>query len=333
MGEAQTGVLEVRQLAMQTILDTDVERMAGTKERQAEQRAIITDRINKYKQTNMTEEEKTALARLETARAGAVAVYDKVTQMGMANQNQAGFDFYMSPESRAAENEFLDSVNDILLLLTDISESTIAESEAMGAATVWTVSAVSVGSLVLGLALSLMIARTITSPMNRLRKNIEEFGSGDLRVVMEAETKDEVGVMGTTLQDMSNVLNGVIGTVNNTSHEILESAHEFSAMAEETNASVEEFRSNVDEMSGNMDNLAAASQEVNASVQEVAAGAQATAEKGTDIARKVDEAMAAGDDGIEAVRKVVRGVGVVAESSASATASAALVSTSTSASA
>jgi methyl-accepting chemotaxis protein len=72
-------------------------------------------------------------------------------------------------------------------------------------------------------------------------------------------------------------------------------------------------------MSANLSNLAAASEEVNASVEEVAAGAQTTAEKGTDIARKVEAAMTAGEVGVSSVRRVVEGITRVTASSEAST--------------
>ena len=178
---------------------------------------------------------------------------------------------------------------------------------------------ISLVSVLLGVALAVLISRQITVPLHNIQTTITHFADGDLRVQFDTKGRDEVSAMSRNLQEMSGVLGGVIGQVNVASRDISESAHDFSAMAEETNASVEEFRSNVEEMGVNLDQLAAASEEVNASVEEVAAGAQATAEKGTDIARRVEEAMTAGNKGIEAVRNVVTGIGKVAESSTTAT--------------
>jgi methyl-accepting chemotaxis protein len=175
------------------------------------------------------------------------------------------------------------------------------------------------GTAALGIVLAIIISRTITVPLAKAQATIIEFAHGDLTVHFDLKGKDEVAVVSRNLQDMSGALVDVIGSVNDAGRNISETAHEFSAMAEETNAAVEEFRSNVDEMAGNLSSLASASEEVNASVEEVAAGAQTTAEKGTDIARKVDDAMTAGDKGISAVRSVVNGIGRVAESATAAT--------------
>jgi methyl-accepting chemotaxis protein len=167
--------------------------------------------------------------------------------------------------------------------------------------------------------LAVMVARNITGPLSVMEENIKKFAEGDLTIDYDITGNDAISRMGRAILEMAANLRGVVGKVKEAGDEIADSAQDFSAMAEETNASVEEFRANIDEMSTNLSNLAAASEEVNASVEEVAAGAQTTAEKGTDIARKVEAAMDAGEIGGNAVRSVVEGITRVASSSAAST--------------
>ncbi|GHV28365.1 methyl-accepting chemotaxis sensory transducer [Synergistales bacterium] len=171
-------------------------------------------------------------------------------------------------------------------------------------------------SLILGLTLAVLIARMITVPISKVRSGIKLFADGDLTTRFEAEGKDELAHMGGALQAMTDKLKEIIASVKDASGHISETAQDFSSMAEETHASVEEFRANVDEMGTNLDLLASTGEEVNASVEEVAAGAQATAEKGTDIARQVDQAMSAGDEGMKSVQRAVTGIDGVARNAA-----------------
>ena len=172
---------------------------------------------------------------------------------------------------------------------------------------------------VIGIAFGIVIARLITRPLADLRDGVDKFSHGDLTVNLDSDGKDEIALMGHTLSEMAVALRRVIGAVNSASHSISETAHEFSAMAEETNASVEEFQASVDEMGGNLDSLSSSGEVVNASVEEVAAGAQATAERGTDIARKVDDAMNAGAAGLTAVQRATTSIDGVARNSHEAT--------------
>lgn len=217
------------------------------------------------------------------------------------------------------ENESVAALDKLARYVDKMAAGIEASSQSDAKRAQFVILVLSIASVLSGVLLAVLISRQISIPLADTQKTISLFSDGDLRVEFETGGKDEVAVISQNLQDMSNVLNGVIHEVNDSSRSISESAHDFSAMAEETNASVEEFRSNVDEMSQNLDSLAAAGEQVSASVQEVAAGAQTTAEKGTDMARKVEEAMSAGDRGVSALRSVVSGIGKVADSSNAAT--------------
>ncbi len=174
-------------------------------------------------------------------------------------------------------------------------------------------------AIVAGILIALGIARTITRPVKLLMAGIADFSRGDLTVVLDGVGRDEIADMGRSLGTMSVELNRVLRSADTSGNHISLAAQDFSALAQETNASVEEFRANIDTLSGNLEALASASEEVNASVEEVAAGAQATAQRGTDIALKVEAAMGAGNAGIDTVQRAVNGISRVAESAGQAT--------------
>jgi methyl-accepting chemotaxis protein len=180
------------------------------------------------------------------------------------------------------------------------------------------VSVVSIAILLLAFALSFWLARRISKSINVLRDSVDKFSKGDLTVDLKIEGRGEFANIGDSLRNMSVELKSVIQSVNGASDQITETAQGFSALAEETNATVEEFRANVDEMGTNLNALASSGEEVNASVEEVAAGAQATAERGTDIARQVNEALSAGQDGMKAVHSAVSGIAGVAKNASEA---------------
>jgi methyl-accepting chemotaxis protein len=180
------------------------------------------------------------------------------------------------------------------------------------------VSIVSAVILLLALALSFWQARGISKSLNVLRGGVDEFSKGDLTAELKIEGRGEFAQIGDSLRNMSVELNSVIQSVNGASGRISETAQGFSALAGETNASVEEFRANVDEMGINLNALASIGEEANASAEEVAAGAQAAAEKGTDIARQVNEALDAGQDGMNAVHSALSGIAGVAKNASEA---------------
>ncbi|MDR1514752.1 MAG: methyl-accepting chemotaxis protein [Synergistaceae bacterium] len=319
MSQAQSDAHEARYIVMSSVQEID-ESVSRTYQAEiVERRRQVADAIARYKKTNMTEEEKVILARLEAARAKIGPIQDEALRLGVENKNEEGYALLATPEMGALEKEYFGCYGELTDLLMNLADKTKLASIENASASIRLTLILSAIAVVVGALAGLLIARMITNPLKTLREGVEKFAHGDLTVSLKSEGKDEIAQVGTALDDMSSALNRVIGAVNEGSRNIAETAHEFSAAAQETNASVEEFRANIEDMGSNLDKLAASGEEVNASVEEVAAGAQATAEKGTNIARKVDEAITAGDSGVDAVKRVVGGISEVEKSSTATT--------------
>ena len=203
--------------------------------------------------------------------------------------------------------------------LVKVAEFTGAEVMRQSKIAILTSGAISLAAMVLSVIFGLIVSRMITRPVNSMREKIGAFAGGDLSVDFADPGRDAISLMSRALDEMAETLRRVVSMVQDSGVHITEAAQNFSSMAQETSASVEEFRSNVEELSSNMSMLASAGEAVNASVEEVAAGAQTTAEKGTDIARKVNDAMVAGENGKHVVHDVAEGINNVAESAAAAT--------------
>ena len=322
MLDSKANAIQIRRLIGRT-LGMDAQEIGQVESIVATNRKAIDDYFSRYQSTNLTAEETSAFGNLTRIRAEAARKQDEILAAAK-NHDPSRIEqmierMTVQGDITVSENEYIAAFDALAQMLVRMANDVNAGAKAAADSAAMTIIIVSLVSALIGVVLAILISRRITKPLLDTQKSIESFAKGDLTSSFDTHGQDEVAVIAQNLQGMSESLNNVIGQVMNASLNISETSHEFSAMAEETNASVEEFRANVDEMGSNLDSLASASEEVNASVQEVAAGAQATAEKGTDIARKVDEAMVAGDEGVEAVRKAVRGISGVAESSGAAT--------------
>jgi methyl-accepting chemotaxis protein len=277
--------------------------------------------LENFRKKPQYDEVKLLLTRIDASLLTLRTLQDKVVEIGKSGTQEAGMEaaHYFFDEVEPVVTEFnatLVELSELLIKETDKVQSDSTEYTEEIAATSGIISTL---AIVFTLFLSFLISRLITKPINKMKESIATFASGDLTIDFDSSGRDAIAQMGSELERMAVTLRGVMNTIKGAGNQISDASQDFSAMAEETNASVEEFKANVDEMSVNLGGLASASEEVNASVEEVAAGAQTTAEKGTDIARKVENAMSAGDSGMHAVHSVVDGIGRVAESSAAST--------------
>ena len=217
------------------------------------------------------------------------------------------------------ENEYVTSINKLAGNLVKVADDTNDRAVVFARERAATIALTSIAAVVIGLVLSVAISRAITMPIYRIMKSIDLFSKGDLVSRFPTDGKDELAAMGGALQGMTDNLREVIEAAKKASGDVLETSQEFSTLARETSASVSDFKVSVDSTGSNLSDLAAAGQEVNASVEEVAAGAQATAEKGTSIAKRVDDALSAGENGMSSVRRAVSGIeGVVGNAAAAA---------------
>ena len=179
------------------------------------------------------------------------------------------------------------------------------------------IAVISVGAVLLGVALGLLVARSVTRPINAVSEVLQRFSTLDLRFDQSkgwllGYKNNEIADMVGSVAVMQDALTDMVKKIKNASERLGADAEEFSALAEESNAGVEESRAGVDDVSSQMENLAAASQEINASVEEVAGGAQSSAQRSTEMATEVEEARARGEEGTKAVEKVVASVAKVA---------------------
>jgi methyl-accepting chemotaxis protein len=241
-----------------------------------------------------------------------VTLQDQVIALALENQDAEARKLLIG-ELEPTAMQYTAILRKMSAYLVEKADETNDEMFALSKASIRSGLAVAAAATVLSVLVSVFVSRLITKPINVMKEKIGLFAAGDLNVDFTDKGRDAISQMSNALAEMASSLRRVVATIQDSGIQIAESSQNFSAMAQETNASVEEFRANIEEMGTNLTQLASTSEVVNASVEEVAAGAQTTAEKGTDIARKVDDAMEVGNSGMKTVRDVVTEIESVVE--------------------
>jgi methyl-accepting chemotaxis protein len=305
-----------RALTMDTSMIPTIEAMV------AEARTKVNEYFKLYENTKMSGQEKEALDSLQSLRSRIFQEQNEIINVAKNNEREK----FAELEKRLGtqgditllENNYNEQYDKLSKLLVKFADDSNFRVKAAANSAIMFIIIISILSIAIGVVLGIIIAKIITTPIKKTQEAIVTFSNGDLSCVFETNGKDEIAIMGQNLQHMAENMVRIITSIKDSSGDITRTAQDFSALAQETNASVEEFRANVEGMSSNLKVLASTGEEVNASVEEVAAGAQATAERGTDIARKVNDAMAAGENGRESVRHAVNSIDGVAHNASEA---------------
>lgn len=163
--------------------------------------------------------------------------------------------------------------------------------------------AISIAALILVALLATLIVRRTIAPLRGLTLAAERMAAGDLTVIMEAKSTDELGNLTNSFGGMAQGLRDIVGDLKRFSDEIADTSQELSASAEETGASIEEvaasaneFASVTVEMAGNVEKAAASADHVaerasqgNAAVGMAVDETSRLHERMTDLAGKVEE--------------------------------------------
>ncbi|MDR1481837.1 MAG: methyl-accepting chemotaxis protein [Synergistaceae bacterium] len=320
ISETKTLAVHSRREILSLISAVDEDEMRDLEDKIEGNRRLANEMFGRYEKTNMTQTEKGLLAELYKVRDKTASLRDEAVAIGKIPDRLEELNKRMRSggDISDAEDEYMAAFDRLVQELIRNCDQINEASQKTASDGVLRIVVSSITAMLTGLLFGVIVSRLITGPISKIQQCVKVFSDGDLVSTFPTAGQDELGSMGRGLQGMADNLKGIIGSVKEASRSIAETAQEFSSLAEETNSALGEFRASVDEMGSNLNILASTGEEVNASVEEVAAGAQATAEKGTDIARQVDDAMMAGENGMSAVRRAVDGIDGVAKNASDA---------------
>ena len=118
-------------------------------------------------------------------------------------------------------------------------------------------------SLLLGVILSIVIARGFSVPLGQAVAVLERVADGDLTVALDVNTKDEVG-------RMADALNRAVEKLNSTLQEVADSAANASSSSQQLAAAAEAIASGAQEQAASLEETSASLEEITAAVRQSA---------------------------------------------------------------
>ncbi len=186
-----------------------------------------------------------------------------------------------------------------------------------------------VAAAVLGAVIALAITRAITRPLTKGVEFAQQIAEGDFTQTLEIRQHDEVGTLGTALNEMASRLREVVTTVQESASQVAHSSQEILTSAgrlaedaqsqastlEETSASMEELAASVDEVSGSAKSQAQALREGSSSMEQVRTAVQSVSQSFEQISGLARRSSENAVEGASAVQSVVDSISRIAEGS------------------
>ena len=250
-----------------------------------EQRKIITDRIEKLEKSITSEKGKAALRRVTTARPIYVTAQDKFLELLKAGKRDEIVTL-MQGELRKAQEEYITAINAVVDFQTEVVVKAGKDADELATAAERLVLILSASAVFLTLIFAFLITRSITRPLNEAVGVANELAKGNLAVTIQADSKDETGLLLGSMGDMVGKLSQIIGEVNtasealnNAAGQVSQTAQSLSQSSSEQAASVEETTASIEQMSAsinqNTENAKVTDSMASKSATEAAEGGQA----------------------------------------------------------
>jgi methyl-accepting chemotaxis protein len=180
--------------------------------------------------------------------------------------------------------------------------------------------------LILALAAILILPRSITRPLEELTRVSKKIADGDLSVVPEVRSRDEVGTLAAAFARMVEGLRDLVQQIYDSAAKISKYAQDFSTSAAETSKATEQIAATiqdvaqgaehqverVNDISRVINDLAAAAQQIAANANTVAgdaAAAQQLAQTGTETAERTADQIEVANSSIQDATGVIKDLG------------------------
>ena len=183
---------------------------------------------------------------------------------------------------RADEN--VRRVRQSLLAIQDrvsgLRSGDIAAAESAGAGARSIRIALSAIGVLLAAGLALLITRSITVPLRRLREATETAASGDLTVLVASASRDEIGAVSRSFDAMTASLREIVGRVVEAAEDQANTSEEMARASEQTGIAIVQIAATVEEVARGASDQAQANQRVTRAVEEMARGIEQVAQGG-----------------------------------------------------
>jgi len=231
----------------------------------------IKNQIADFEKLVDVDEEKKLLAEFKSAWDAYIADYPRIRDLalqGTQGEQAAGLILGVSSKTFNKALEALDGLEKINI---EHSQHESSKALAMTHTTQFWIILLVIVCVVIGFAVVYLFSKAICAPLRRLAADAEQVASGDLGVVVEIASHDEIGQLAESFEKMVNNLREMIGTLADSSAHI-------STSSDEMTSNAGTMANGAEEVAIQAITVATASEEMSATSGDIAQNCQMAAE-------------------------------------------------------
>ncbi len=272
------------------------ELLTSTQEKEAETRELIAS----FRAASNTQVNQDLITQFEELFDTYITKVYSLQSRGVSLDKEDAYEVYTTEikETRRALNEIGDQIGANIIAssekLSESNKSFVAQASLIS-------NLVILLSLVLFGILGWYIARMIVNPIKKLQALMKQAGDGDLTVQGDYRSKDEIGQLNGSFNDMTSTLRTILQQVTNTSELVAASSEELTANSEETTKATEMIAHTMEEMANGSTQQIQSVEETVVIVKEVSTGVTQIASNARQVeitANKASEKAVLGNEAI-----------------------------------
>ena len=266
-------------------------------------RRIALEKFDILEKTIQSEEGKKKFNAIKEARKPFVVDVDKYTELQKAGKRDEAIDLMLS-SLRKTQQGYLDAAMNLASFQGELMQQAGTEAEEAGKSTQQLLILSGIFALLIAVSFAWFITRSITRPIAEAAAAAQRLAEGDLTVRLNADSKDEVGVLMTAMQNMVNKLSEIIGNVRQAADNLTNASAQVSATAQSLSQASSEQAANLEETTASME-------EMTASISQNTENANLTDNMSTKAASEAAEGGQAVGKTVEAMKSIASKIGII----------------------
>ena len=273
----------------------------------------IIEITNQYKTVDLTSEEANTFQAYQEKIKELSDSRNHVLALAIENKNEDAYQLYVQEVSgkRAEVNELLSKLQQ---LNQDYANSINQQNKADIKTATIILLAVIILSLVVSSAIGLLIVRLITRPITDIKDLLSRAEEGDFTVKGSYESKDELGTLTMSFNNMIEGLRAIIEKVTETSQQVAAASEQLTASAEQTTSATEHVASTIQEIASGSEAATVRLEQNSNSLHEIFQGVLRISEGSTNVSELSKESAKEAEIGSEIVDRNLIQMGFIQES-------------------
>jgi methyl-accepting chemotaxis protein len=305
LGAAQSALWELRYGFPQFIVAP--EKRQEILDSQAKFYTVIDDNLRRYAAGQRTPEERKALAEWEQAFTQYRQARSRWFELYGAGKVEEAADWRAKTTTPFGAASVA-ALGRLIELQDQAGHARLQEVNALGRQSTQLLIGLLVMSLLLGVVMALLMSRVISRRLHRMAAALKDVAAGDLTRRVEITSRDEIGLMGTALNNALTQLHDAVRSISGTATRLSTSSEDLTTVSERLVRDADQAATQADVVSSAADEVSASAQAAASSTEEMSASIQ-------EIARNAAQAGQVANTGVEVVETTTTTIGRLGQAS------------------